>query len=175
MTNLQADDLNLGGEYYCGDIFPVLKQNLSVNQDNSLGFVFEPPPEGIPTYGGKATFYDQILLSNKGIEGIGKLEYLTSTSRSENFQFYPDSMIAETAQFNMAKDSIAAKFPIIASYDASLKWYPSADEFYSYRKEEDFPSCRPSRPLQEAPEPHRILPDGNGKGHGSSELPRAGD
>lgn len=138
MTNLQADDLNLGGEYYCGDIFPVLKQNLSVNQDNSLGFVFEPPPEGIPTYGGKATFYDQILLSNKGIEGTGKLEYLTSTSRSENFQFYPDSMIAETAQFNMAKDSIAAKFPIIASYDASLKWYPNDDEFYSYRKEEDF-------------------------------------
>lgn len=138
MTDLRSEDLNLGGEYHCGEIFPVLKQNLSVNQDNSLGFVFKPPPEGVPAYGGKATFHDQILLSNRGIEGKGKLEYLTSTTRSEEFQFYPDSMIIETAQFNMAKDSINAEFPWLASFDASIKWYPKDDDFYTLRKEEDF-------------------------------------
>ena len=137
MTDLKAEDLNLGGEYYCGNIFPVLKQNLSVNEDNSLGFTFQPPPEGIPAYEGKATFFDQINLSNRGIEGIGRLDYLTSTTLSDNFQFYPDSMIADTAQFSMSKDSVYNKFPQLTAYNVSIKWYPQDDEYYTYRKTED--------------------------------------
>jgi hypothetical protein len=137
MTDLKAEDLNLGGEYYCGNIFPVLKQNLTVQQDNSLGFSFIPPSEGIPAYGGKATFFDSITLSNRGLEGSGKLEYLTSTTQSNLFMFYPDSMIVETARFDMEKDSLTKKFPHALAFDLLVKWYPQEDQFFALRKEED--------------------------------------
>ena len=137
MTDLRAEDLNLGGEYFCGDIFPVLKQNLMVQQDNSLGFSFTPPPEGIPAYGGKATYHDKITLSNRGLEGSGYLKYLTSTTRSGLFQFFPDSMIVDTARFEIEKDSIDKKFPTALAYDLRVKWYPQKDQFFALRKNED--------------------------------------
>ena len=137
MTDLRAEDLKLTGEYYCGDIFPVLKQNLMVQQDNSLGFNFIPPPEGISTYGGKATFFEKITLSNRGLEGSGSLNYLTSTTYSNLFMFFPDSMIVDTARFNIEKDSINNKFPTALAYDLRVKWYPYEDQFFALRKDED--------------------------------------
>jgi len=137
LTNLEREDLNFDGEFYAGNIFPVLHQDLAVQEDLSLGFKVATAPEGMSVYGGLATYYDEIILSNKGIEGKGKLIYLSSTTYSENFSFYPDSMLIEASQFIVEKDSIDPKFPYISAHELNIKWYPNEDEWFTYKKEEN--------------------------------------
>ncbi len=137
LTNLEREDLRFNGEFYAGNIFPVLHQDLAVQEDLSLGFKVATQPEGMPVYGGLATYYDEIILSNKGIEGKGKLVYLSSTTYSENFKFYPDSMLTEARQFIVDKDSTEHKFPYISAHELNIKWYPNKDEWFTYKKEED--------------------------------------
>lgn len=137
LTNLEREDLRFNGEFYAGNIFPVLHQELAVQEDLSLGFKVATAPEGMPVYGGIATYYDEIILSNKGIQGNGKLIYLSSTTYSDNFSFYPDSMLTKASQFHVEKDSIEPKFPYISAFELDIKWYPNEDEWYTYRKEEN--------------------------------------
>lgn len=137
LTNLERKDLKFKGEFYAGNIFPVLKQDLEVQEDLSLGFKMNTDVEGMLVYGGLATYYDEIILSNKGIEGKGKLIYLSSTTYSENFRFYPDSMLTEARQFLVEKDSTEPKFPYILAHELNIKWYPKDDEWFTYKKEEN--------------------------------------
>ena len=130
LTELTRNDLRFNGEFIAGDIFPTLQQDLLIQDDMSLGFMVDAPPEGLPTYGDKAVFYNQISLNNRGIQGIGTLNYLTSTTISDNFRFYPDSMLTKASSFTLERDSIDSRYPNILAQNVDILWYPDEDEMF---------------------------------------------
>jgi len=121
-------DLNLSGEFFGGKILKPMKQYLTIQENNSLGFQMNIPDEGIELYDGKGRLFDQINMSNKGLIGGGTLKRLTSVTQSEEFKFFPDSMLTTASIFEITKDTLG-KYPILTSQDVTVKWLPAKDEW----------------------------------------------
>ena len=124
-------DMNLPGEFYAGNILKPTPQTLIIQEDNSLGFNMNIPEEGIDVYEDKGRFYDEIKMSNNGLIGSGTLKHLTSTTRSEEFKFFPDSMITQATTFEIEKDG-AGMFPVLTSQEVTIKWLPPKEEWLAY-------------------------------------------
>ncbi|HET6992297.1 MAG TPA: hypothetical protein VFJ43_13270, partial [Bacteroidia bacterium] len=111
-------------------IFPEIRDSLKLMPDKSLGFVRQSPPGGYPLYGGKAKFTNEMRLSNKGLRGDGQIDYITSTSISKDFIFFPDSMNG-TAQSFVMKEQLAAsgktEYPDITGSTIYIHWMPKKD------------------------------------------------
>ena len=76
----------------------------------------------------RATLYNALSMSNKGLTGSGTLKHLTSSTVSDEFKFFPDSMLTQASTFNIARDS-SGIFPVVTSKDASIKWLIQPDEW----------------------------------------------
>lgn len=113
------------------NIFPVFREKLVLQEDNSLGFKRPTPKEGFPIYVDKGQYYEEIKLSNQGLEGEGKLEYLSSTTYSEEFVFYPDSTNALANKFTNRKKTSYPQYPSIEGKDIYVHWIPDKDNFYT--------------------------------------------
>ena len=138
LDNFNVNDLVYKGQFVSAGIFPDFENQLSVQPDNSLGFRQMSPPEGYPVYGGKGTYFSEIWLSNKGLKGDGKLDYLTSTTYSKDFNFYPDSMNTNSIKFEMVKQSAGTEYPMVKSINNYIHWLPYEDEMYAKRTDTDF-------------------------------------
>ena len=121
-------DMNLSGEFVGGNILKPMKQYLTIQENNSLGFNMIIPEEGIEVYEGRGRLYDAMSMSNNGLIGSGTLKHLTSTTRSEEYRFFPDSMIAQASTFNIKEDG-SGIFPVTDSKDISIKWLTQKDEW----------------------------------------------
>jgi hypothetical protein len=121
-------DLNLSGEFVGGNILKPMRQYLVIQENNSLGFNMTIPPEGIEVYGNKGILYNALSMSNKGLVGSGTMKHLTSTTVSDEFKFFPDSMITQASTFNTEKDP-SGMFPILNSKDVAIKWLTQKDEW----------------------------------------------
>jgi hypothetical protein len=94
-------DMNLSGEFFGGNILKPMKQYLTIQENNSLGFNMAIPEEGIEVYGNKGRLFDALSMSNMGLKGSGTLKHLTSTTKSEEYKFFPDSMITHASTFDI--------------------------------------------------------------------------
>jgi len=122
------DDMNLSGVFVGGNILKPMKQFLTIQENNSLGFNMVVPEDGIEVYEGRGRLFESLNMSNNGLIGGGKLKYLTSTTKSEEFQFYPDSMLTKATAFNMEKDTKGI-FPVLNSENVEIKWLTKKDEW----------------------------------------------
>lgn len=122
------EDLNLSGEFFGGNILKPLKQYLTIQDGNSLGFNMIIPDEGIEVYDNRGRVYDAITMSNRGLISSGTLKRLTSTAQADEFYFYPDSMITKAETFKIDKDA-AGLYPVLTSEDVSVKWLTKEDEW----------------------------------------------
>ncbi|MBN1599660.1 MAG: hypothetical protein JW894_15300 [Bacteroidales bacterium] len=138
LDNFNYRDLLFKGEFVSAGIFPTFEKELTLQPDNSLGFRHKTPPEGYPIYQGKGAYDNEIWLSNKGLKGDGKLEYLTSTTLSNDFNFFPDSMNTQSAKFDIALKTTETQFPMVYSLDNYIHWLPYADEMYANKTTTDF-------------------------------------
>jgi hypothetical protein len=120
------EDMNLSGEFIGGNILKPMKQFLTIQDSNSLGFNMIIPDEGIDVYSNKGRMYNAISMSNRGLIGSGTMKRLTSTTKAEEFHFYPDSMLTEAKTFNIEKDG-SGLYPVLNSEDVSVKWLPETD------------------------------------------------
>jgi hypothetical protein len=138
LDNFTRDGFQLTGKFVSGGILPPLNQTLGLMSDNSLGFTHKIPDNGIPLYDGKATFYQQVELSNKGLRGSGKLEYLTSTTWSDDFLFHPDSLLTTSRDFTIGKQYTAVEYPEVKSKNNSITWLTKQDQFKASQKDIPF-------------------------------------
>ncbi|MEI6050672.1 MAG: hypothetical protein WCS03_17380 [Bacteroidota bacterium] len=122
------EDINFSGEFVGGNILKPMRQYLTIQENNSLGFNMIIPEEGIEVYGNKGRLYDALTMSNKGLRGSGTFKYLTSTTRSDEYKLFPDSMITKATTFNIEKDSTGL-FPTLKSRDVAIKWLTIKDEW----------------------------------------------
>ncbi len=134
LDNFVSGGLAFDGEFNSAGIFPSFREKAIVRPDYSMGFERNTPPEGLPAYGGKGKFIDHLDLSFNGLRGKGRVEYLSSTTLSENFIFFPDSTNGQPAQFELRNEVVAGTgFPQASGKDVSLQWQPYKDRMYIYK------------------------------------------
>ncbi|HAN18093.1 MAG: hypothetical protein A2X13_03970 [Bacteroidetes bacterium GWC2_33_15] len=127
LDNFKTKNLYFNGEFFSANIFPPFEDSIYLRQDYSLGFNRLTPPEGFPLYQGKGTYFNEIDLSNRGLRGNGTLEYLTSTSNSDDIIFFPDSTKIHAKDFSIAQVTTGIEFPNVSSSEIDIKWYPYKD------------------------------------------------
>jgi hypothetical protein len=128
LDNFLTDNLMFDGYLVSAEIFPNIKQPLKVQPDYSLGFLHETPGDGYPVYSGRGQFFEEVNLSNRGLRGKGKLSFLTSVTSSDDFHFYPDSMITTLARhFTITPQVSRIEYPSVAADSISQVWYSYRD------------------------------------------------
>ncbi|NOY49284.1 MAG: hypothetical protein GXO88_01760 [Chlorobi bacterium] len=111
ISTFSTDGLAFDGTLTSAGIFDPLSEPLIVMPDYSLGFVHTSPDKGYPVYDNKGVFINKIKLGNMGFKGSGELRYLTSEMISDNFVFYPDSLITIGRQFIAKANKKQYDFP----------------------------------------------------------------
>ncbi len=127
IDKFQTDNLKFDGSLTSAGIFPEIVEPLKVQPDYSLGITKITSQGGIANYGGKGTFFNKINLSHKGLRGDGKLEYLTSTSKSNNFIFLPDSMNTIAQSFVVKEQTTLTEYPQLSVTNVKEHWRPYKD------------------------------------------------
>lgn len=127
VDNFSNDGVSFEGAFHSGGVFPVFREVLTLQPDYSLGFVSETPEEGYAIYGEKATFTSSIVLNNNGLSGDGVLNYITSESTSDNFEFYPDSLNGTAQLYKVKEQRTAPPFPQVYGENLPLHFEPNED------------------------------------------------
>lgn len=130
LDNFSTSALKFKGYLESGGIFPDIDMSLGVVKDYSLGFLAAAGPEGLDVYDGRGRYYDSISLSNKGFKGKGRLDYLTSTTYSSEFVFYPDSLKSVTDSVNIKPQLARIEFPPAEGDVLSQNWLPYQDKMF---------------------------------------------
>ncbi len=138
LDNFDRQGMRLKGKFESGGMLPPIEQTLTLQSDNSLGFSYTTPDNGIPVYNGKGTFYHDIEMSSNGLHGAGTLEYLTSTTSSDDFLMHPDSVLALGREFKIREQIAGTQFPPVESKNDKIRWLTSNDQFYAYRQDTPF-------------------------------------
>ncbi|MBK9192279.1 MAG: hypothetical protein IPM77_12660 [Crocinitomicaceae bacterium] len=100
LDNFDEYSVKFPGEFRSSGIFPVFRETLKIQEDYSFGFKTKAPEGGLKFYGDYAKFDNEIKLSNEGLRGAGQIDFVTSTSISENFIFFPDSTMGISQYVN---------------------------------------------------------------------------
>lgn len=132
LDNFSNEGLNFKGEMVSAGIFPTIKESLTLQNDYSLGFITQAPAAGYPMYGGKGTYNSAIKLSNQGLRGDGSINYVTSTTKSNDFIFYPDSVNALAQTFDVKEQKIKPEFPQVHGDSVKMHWIPLKDAMLVY-------------------------------------------
>ena len=136
-----SDPATIGfeGTFVTGGILPEFKQRLKIMPDNSLGFEHVLPQEGFELYGGPGRIYNQVTLDKNGIVGSGKIDYLSSSSYSDKYIFYLDSMLAEGTNFKLKQGDLnGISYPDIYADNYEMTWMPEQDHMYVRNKLDSF-------------------------------------
>jgi len=166
LDNFSKEQLRLNGRFVSADIFPVFEQTLLIQEDNSLGFKHVTGPAGMEIYRGKGKYYDYLEMSNKGLIGSGKFEYLTSYGRSEQIIFHLDSMFATLSEFVIGKQIAGVQYPEVQGKDNKIIFYPYQDELIVNKGSQPFSILNDSTYL----DGDLILTASGLKGSGKMEL-----
>lgn len=133
LDNASTENIAYPGTFVSGGIFPEMEDSLMVQPDMSLGFVRETGENGYPAYGGKGQFYNTINLSYEGLIGEGTLEYLTSTSESNEFILFLDSMNADVQKFTVEEQIAQVEYPPVTAENVYEHWLPYQDKMLVYK------------------------------------------
>ncbi|MGM0624506.1 MAG: hypothetical protein ACQES0_01360 [Bacteroidota bacterium] len=134
----ERENLQFEGTFYSADIFPDIKETLVVRPDYSLGFHRITPDAGYPCYKAKGTYTRHVDLSNQGLRGSGRVEYLNSTSMADKINFFPDSLIAHATKFETEAKTSPVEYPRVEGENNNIRWYPYEDEYFVETIEEKF-------------------------------------
>ncbi len=138
LDNFNRQSMQFEGELTSAGIFPVIQETLRLQGDKSLGFKYMTPDSGLSLYKGKGMFFQEISLSNQGLQGSGTINYLTSSTISDDIRFYPDSLNAVSRDFTIVQKTTDTQFPQVHSVNNKIHWLPYLDEFYAYRIDSTF-------------------------------------
>jgi len=140
LDSYTKEQLKFKGELFPATIFAPFKETIVVrDEDKSFGFVHKTPTAGYPTYTKKGNFTGTLDLSNKGLLGKGKLEYLTADIESEDLVFRPKQTTGTAKKFFMEEDRASTvKVPQAKGEDVSVNWLPFKDSMYVTSKAKAF-------------------------------------
>ncbi len=138
LDNFSPEAIAPQGTFISAGILPPLEMNMTLREDNSLGFYMQTAEEGIELYGGLGTFYNDIEMSSGGLRGYGSFDYLNSSSTSDLYMMHPDSMMARTRSFALREQTEGIEYPWVENSVADLKLIPGENQLEISRVEEVF-------------------------------------
>ncbi|WMN07669.1 hypothetical protein QYS48_29500 [Marivirga arenosa] len=139
VSSSDPNSIAFDGVFHSGDIFPEFEEKLRVMPDKSLGFDHPLPDEGIDLLDGEATFYGKIRLDNQGLRGGDRIEYLSSTIRSENFTFFKDSITAVGTYATIDPGNWeGVSFPQLEIANFDMRWLTAKDSLYMTNRSDPF-------------------------------------
>jgi len=127
LNTFRNEELRFSGRLVSAGIFPNIEEPLVLQEDFSLGINHKVPENGLPAYGDRGTWFNDISMSNEGLRGKGRLEYLTSVFYSEDFVFLPDSANARVNEFRVERQDAGVEFPEVISKNNIVQWLPYDD------------------------------------------------
>ncbi len=128
LDKVTNEQIQFEGTFVSAGIFPDFEETLRLQEDNSLGFKRTTGGGGVPAYGGKGTYKQEIRLSHEGLRGGGVLNYLTATAASDDFIFYPDSVNTVTKAFTIEEQVSPVEYPTVNAQEVYMHWMPYTDE-----------------------------------------------
>jgi len=132
LNNKNRAAVGFKGTFVSGGIVPNFNTKLSMQDDGSLGFVYNVPKDGFPLYGGKGRLFNKVAMNNNGFQGIGNIKYLTGDFQSDQFIFYKDSVVTvgKTATIlpGPLNGTEFAKVNFLPGYQ--MKWAVKQDSMY---------------------------------------------
>lgn len=131
LDNFRAKFQKFPGEFKSAGIFPVFREELSVQKDYSLGFIRKAPPEGLKLYGDKAVFKNEIRLSNKGLQADGVVNFLTATAESNAFTLFPDSLAGLAQKFVNIEQKAPHEVPDVKGVQTYVRYVPKQKVMYA--------------------------------------------
>lgn len=138
LDNAKTESIEFDGVLVSAGIFPDIHEPIKVQRDYSLGFVRQTPESGYPTYGGKGRYFNTISLSNKGLKGDGRIEYLTSTSVSNEWFFFPDSTNGLARDFEILAQTKGTEYPHVTNVETKIHWEPYKDKMFARNTSKPF-------------------------------------
>ncbi len=134
LDNFDNKAIAFDGKFHSGGILPPFKEELTLQQDHSLGFIREAPKGGFPVYGAGARFDDNIKLSNDGLQGDGNLTFMTANATSKEFTFFPDSTTGIAQDFKNDLSKNDPDVPKVNGEDVKIKYIPEEDVLKASKK-----------------------------------------
>jgi hypothetical protein len=138
LDNTSTQGLFFNGVFSSAGIFPDLYQEIRVQDDYSLGFVTTTPGGGLPAYGGKGRFSNELRLDNRGLRGDGEISYLESKALGEKFLFFPDSVNGLMNHYEIRKKDGKQGHPHVVVAMAEMHWQPLNDVMFSHSRSNPF-------------------------------------
>ncbi len=114
LNTINPNELEFTGHLVSGGIFENIEEPLTViEEDFSLGMVHDTlsDKDSYSMFGGKATYHDEIYLTEDRFWGKGTIDYQSSQITSDHFVFYIDSVVAQTNGFVMGDSKGEAEYP----------------------------------------------------------------
>ena len=128
LDNFIIDSTKIAGRLVSGGIFPEIHEPLKLQPDNSLGFIHQTGSAGLPLFGGIAQYYNTIELTNNGLRGKGKINYVTSTIESDSLVFYLQSVRGKANKFLIKPQLAAIEYPDASTTFAQFFFEPYKDQ-----------------------------------------------
>ena len=140
LSSYTADRLHFDGQLISADIFPPIKETVRVQEeDQSLGFTTETGEDGLPLYAQKGNFNGSIHLSNQGLLGKGKVNYMWASIESDDIIFKPKQMLSSARQFELSEQSIGGvDVPKVSGEEVEINWRPYQDSMYIRATQKSF-------------------------------------
>lgn len=139
LDGISEEDIEFKGMFSTNEMFPDIKETLVLQEDKSLGFQHETPTEGYDTYNGRGNYSGEINLSNSGVEGRGKLEYLAATINADDFAFMPSKATASAEAFDLEEDRDGeVPVPQVHGEIVDIEWRPFTDSLIVRSEENPF-------------------------------------
>lgn len=129
LNNADPISINFEGTFVSSGLLPSVKETLHTMPDKSLGFEHAIPPPGYQLYGGEGKMNGVITMNNRGLRGVGELDFLALQLSSKDFIFYPDSTLARGSRARIREEQFGAVlFPQASLPDFQMKWLPKEDK-----------------------------------------------
>jgi hypothetical protein len=129
LNDADPASINFQGTFASSGMFPNFKEKLHTQPDKSLGFDHAIPKGGYQLYKGDGKMNGVLTMDNRGLRGVGHINYLAATIHSPDFVFYPDSVIARGNSAKIEEKQFGnILFPQASLSDFDMKWYPKEDK-----------------------------------------------
>jgi hypothetical protein len=131
LNDADPGSINFDGSFISSGMFPGFKEKLHTMPDKSLGFTHIIPKTGYALFKGDGKVFGGLNMDNAGLRVTGKIEYLAATVESNDFVFYPDSVLGK-GKVGELKEKQFGKvwFPQVTLSEFELNWKPRQDRFH---------------------------------------------
>lgn len=131
LDNFSNSGLAFDGEFISAGIFPNMQETLKIQDDYSLGFIRKAKKGGVGIYGEKANYENEIRLSNRGLQGSGDIDFLSSHAESTNITFFPDSLNAVAEVYHNEPSEEDPQVPLVNGKNVYVSYIPDSKVLFA--------------------------------------------